>query len=540
MSINTQISSSFPIPGTFVSIQGTGTESTNPYIVLLMAETSQNSDGSGATFSVTSSEFSTFVPLTVGINNGGTGYKANDVLSINNVGSITVSTVDKNGAITAVTSTLNTTPIMSDMGAKGVSASGGSGSGATFDITSKVNNNYQVTGITLSASGSNYKVSDTFAVSSAGTVKVASVDSKGAILTISTTLSEEVFSTDPAGNNITPTEIGTNNGPVNQAVYCSSLADVKNTFGSDSDMARAFERYRTQDTVSTIYCMATNSSNQGDITAALAGLGSLPVSLFVSPFSSSGAIKAFDTFLDERWTYNVGLYGIHVTARSDTVSNLIAYGQTVNSKYTTVVAFPVGSDDDVVKSAAVGSVIAPSLSSDPSLPLQLMKLNVAGVGVDNAFMQSDRIALFNAGLAITREEFSGDVIFERSRTTYQTDASGTADDTYEDTETLPTVANITELTVSRLNTVFFQNRMKLAADSDRSISGRNIATPSAIKAELVSLYGDLITDGYCQDQDTFNANVKVSIKSKGVVSVYYPITLVGQLRQIDVNLAFSF
>lgn len=103
MSINTQISSSFPIPGTFVSIQGTGTESTNPYIVLLMAETSQNSDGSGATFSVTSSEFSTFVPLTVGINNGGTGYKANDILSINNVGSITVSTVDKNGAITAVT-----------------------------------------------------------------------------------------------------------------------------------------------------------------------------------------------------------------------------------------------------------------------------------------------------------------------------------------------------------------------------------------------------------------------------------------------------
>lgn len=540
MSINTQISSSFPIPGTFVSIQGTGTENVNPYIVLLMAETSKNSDGTGATFNVASSEFSTFTPLTVGINSGGSGYKVNDVLSINNVGSIIVTTVDTHGAITAITPNLNTTPSKSNMGAKGVNGSGGTGSGATFDITSKVKNNFNVTGITLESSGSNYKVGDNFSVNSSGTVKVTSVDSKGSILSIAATLSTELFSVDPAGRNITPTETGTNNGPVNQAIYCSALADVKSTFGSDSDMARAFERYRSQDTVSTVYCMATNSSNQGDITAALNGLGSLPVSLFVSPFSSSGAITAFDSFLDERWTYNIGLYGIHVTSRSDTVSNLVAYGQTVNSKYSTVVAFPIGSDDDVVKAAAVGSVIAPSLSSDPSLPVQLMALNVATVGVDNAFMQSDRTALFNAGLAITKETFAGEVLLERSRTTYQTDSTGTSDDTYQDTETLPTVAEITELTVSRLNTVFFQNRMKLASDSTRSISGKNIATPSAIKAELVSLYGDLINDGYCQDQDTFNANVSVAIKSKGIVSVYYPITLVGQLRQIDVNLAFNF
>lgn len=78
-----------------------------------------------------------YKPDTVTLNAGGSGYKMSEKLVIPNVSDITVKSVDSKGAITSVTQEISVKTSESNMAADGKSATGGTGTGATFNITSK-------------------------------------------------------------------------------------------------------------------------------------------------------------------------------------------------------------------------------------------------------------------------------------------------------------------------------------------------------------------------------------------------------------------
>lgn len=531
------IPSSFTIPGTFVTIQGTGTVTTSGNNVILMAKSTSLTQGYGVTFDITSEINATYTPKAVTLNSAGTGYAVNDTIILNNTGTITVTKVDASGGISTFTSDLSTNPVLSDMAGTGIIGSGGTGSGASFDITSNTLDSYKVSGVNVNNGGTGYHVGDSFTINGA-TVTVTAIGSSGNVSAINFVVTTQALDSDPAGTSISPSATNTISGPVNTLTYAQSQTDIDQLFGSSSDISRMYARYRAVDIVLPVYVIVSESDSSTDITTCLNTIAEASFSFIFSPFSSSDAIKAFENFFSVRYGYASELYGIHITSKTDTVSNLISYGSTVNSEYTTVVGFPVGSvDDDVVKAAAVGGVIAPSLASDPSLPIQLMELDVAASG--SGFAIPDRLALFNAGIATTKEDSAGNVYLERSRTTYQTNADGVSDDTYQDTETLPQVTLVAETFRTGVNTKYFTNRMKLAQDSDNVIAGMNIATPSAIKATLISLYDNMVNDGLVTDADTFSKSVTVTIKTRGVVEVYAPVTLINQLRAIDININFS-
>ena len=112
-------------------------QSTHNRGVVLNALTSQ-----GQNYSVTNAT----------INNGGTGYRDGDALllvseelKIDSI--IVVETIDSNGAITAITLSKGGS-FVSDPAGTGVSYVGGSGSGATFDITSSLVDNITLEDIT--------------------------------------------------------------------------------------------------------------------------------------------------------------------------------------------------------------------------------------------------------------------------------------------------------------------------------------------------------------------------------------------------------
>ena len=112
-------------------------QSTHNRGVVLNALTSQ-----GKNYSVTNAT----------INNGGTGYRDGDALllvseelKIDSI--IVVETIDSNGAITAITLSKGGS-FVSDPAGTGVSYVGGSGSGATFDITSSLVDNITLEDIT--------------------------------------------------------------------------------------------------------------------------------------------------------------------------------------------------------------------------------------------------------------------------------------------------------------------------------------------------------------------------------------------------------
>ncbi|GAN84038.1 phage tail sheath subtilisin-like domain-containing protein [Novacetimonas hansenii] len=534
------IASDFIIPGTFVTIQGTGTTTNTTNAVVIMAVNSQLVDGSGITFNVTSTDAITYKPASLTLNVGGTGYVVGDVITVNNVGTATVKTVDTNGVITAITPTLYTQALVSDMTATGITGTGGKGTGATFNATSTKIDSYAINTINIQNAGSGYHLGDKFTLNNA-TITVTSVNANSGVNGISFTTDGTGLASDPAGNGIAPSSTVTIDGPVNTLTYAGSLSNVQSIFGTQADITRAYERYIATDSVTAVYLITANSDSVADINAALAVIEETPFTVLVTPFTDSDQVQAIATFFDARYNYASELYGIHLSARTDTATNLLSYGATVNSKYTNVYGFAPGSvDDDIVKMAAVAAVVAPSLAADPSAPIQLELLNVAPSG--NGFTITERNSIFNAGVAITKEDSAGDVYLERSRTTYQTDAAGTPDDTYQDTETLPTVSVCSETFRDTCNTVYFNTGMKIVDSSsvNTSITGKNTTTTAAIRATLIQIYAGLVSAGYCQDADTFDASVTVTLASKGVVSVYCPIILVEQLRQIQINIDFSF
>lgn len=523
----------FVIPGPFVTINGTGTSTTTNGNVILFAASTALTAGSGVIVTFSYSNSTSFTPKAITLNAGGSGYAVNDSITVGQAGTITVTAVDAGGAITTFTSTLNTGTTTYDPSGTGVAGAGGSGTGATFDVTSNSITSYTADGFTVVNGGSGFHVGDQLTYHS-GSIKVTSVDSNGAVVNGDIVITEPVTSQE---SNVSPLQITTVSGPVNELYYPADQADVNSTFGVTSDIARMYARYVANDSISPVYVLTSNSDSQADVVAALSTIISTEFSVIVSPFSDSLNVNAFDQFFDQRYSYAYEQYGIHLTAKTAGVADLIQYGTTVNSKYTSVAAFPEGSvDDDVVKAAAFASVVAPSIAADPAMPLQLLSLDVAVSST--TFSQSNRNALFNAGLAITKQNTAGEVILERSRTTYQTSADGVADDTYQDTETLPVITTVSQLVRTRLNTDFFEKRMKLAPDST-NVVGPNIATPAAIRSSVISEYQNCVGLGYVTDLDSFTKNLSVSILRVGVVGVVMNVTLIQQLRQIDITLNFT-
>lgn len=534
----TNIPSSFTIPGTFITIEGTGDATSGSNNVILLAQSTALTAGTGATFDITSTEITTYTPKAVTLNAAGTGYAVNDTIVINNVGTITVTKIGTDGAISTISASLLNESFTMDMSGTGLTGTtSGSGTGATFDVTSTTNNQFVMASVSVNQAGTGYHVGDSFTFP-AGTATVSRIGANGNITDLTFVETTNTVAADPAGTGITATKTNTISGPVNTLTYASSQSSVDSVYGSASDISRMYARYRTVDTVSPVYVIVSNSDSAEDLTTCLNTIAEQSFSVIASPFNSSSSLSAFDTFFDTRYGYASELYGIHLTVKTDTVANLITYGAGNNSKYTTVVGFAPGSiDDDVVKAAAVAAVIAPSLASDPSIPLQLMELNVAPA--TSGFSIPDRLSLFNSGLATTKETAANEVYLERSRTTYQTNADGVSDDTYQDTETLPQVTLVSTTFRTGVNSKYFTNGMKLAADSSTVIAGQNVATPSAIKATLISLYKNMASAGLVTDEDNFSKNVTVTIKSRGVVSVYAPVTLVEQLRQINIEIDFT-
>lgn len=166
--------------------------------------------GSGATFSYTSTSSTMYLPDTVAINNAGTGYAVGDTLDLNNVGTVTVSTIGTGGTIETFTTALITAPVSADMAANSVSGTtSGSGVNATFTVTSNSNTYYTLSTITIDDPGKDYIALDSLVVeigtTKLATITVSSVSLAGSIVNINYSLNTNYLDTNPAGNNITGT-----------------------------------------------------------------------------------------------------------------------------------------------------------------------------------------------------------------------------------------------------------------------------------------------------------------------------------------------
>lgn len=162
--------------------------------------------GSGATLDITSTKIPHYEVATATVNNGGTGYAVNDIISIEADlvdAQVKVTAVGDSGVVTTVELTEPGESTV-DIAGTGKATTGGTGTGLTLDLTSTESSGstYEVATATVNAAGTGYTVNDVLTLDldqTDATFTVNSVSSTGAVTEVELT-SAGAYAEDMSGN----------------------------------------------------------------------------------------------------------------------------------------------------------------------------------------------------------------------------------------------------------------------------------------------------------------------------------------------------
>lgn len=271
-----------------------------------------------------------------------------------------------------------------------------------------------------------------------------------------------------------------------------------------------------------------------DLSQAIAAMGDEPFDYIGLPFSDANSLRMMSVEMNDssgRWSYIRQLYGHVYTARTGSLSELVAYGDTFNNQHITI----AGYEQDV--QTCVDELVAYRLARaavflriDPARPTQTGELTGAlPAPTGKRFTITEQQSLLTHGIATAYTE-SGVLRIQRDITTYKTNAYGVADNSYLDSETLHTSAYV----LRRLKSVITSKygRHKLANDGTRFGPGQAIVTPAVIRGELGSTYRQLEREGIVENFDLFQKYLIVERNSNDPnrLDVLFPPDYVNQLR----------
>ncbi len=276
-----------------------------------------------------------------------------------------------------------------------------------------------------------------------------------------------------------------------------------------------------------------------DMTNALLNLAETPFDYIALPYTDTASLAAMQALMADdigRWAWNRMIYGHVFAAYRGSIGRLTTLGVTRNDPHTSIMGFADSPTPAWLWAADLTAACASSLRDDPTLPLQTIPLGVLPPPVQSQFVQGDRNTLLYDGIGTFSVGTGGQVQIERVVTTYQTNASGSPDDSYLDVETMATLAYVCRDLRTYLSTQFA--RKKIVSDATR-VTGPNITSPLVIRASVISRYRLKEQQGYVQNSAIFAAQVQVEAAGSGLVKILWPGDLVGQLRQLAILVQFQ-
>jgi phage tail sheath gpL-like len=271
-------------------------------------------------------------------------------------------------------------------------------------------------------------------------------------------------------------------------------------------------------------------------TTAIANLGEKNYEYVALPYTDSTSLNAWELeygFSDVgRWGWRRQLYGHIFSARRDTYSNLITFGNTRNAGTTSILGVEMTSPTPVFEwTAAYVAKAQRALINDPARPLQTLSLNTVKLApLQDRFDTVELNSLALNGIATQKPGSDNQPMISRETTTYQLNLYGFADDAYELVTTLATLARL--IRNQRYVITSKYPRVKLADDGTRFGPGQAIVTPGIIKGELIAEYVQDMWDGLVENLTAFKANLIVERdpNDPNRVNVLYGPDLINQLR----------
>ncbi|HIT95565.1 MAG TPA: phage tail sheath subtilisin-like domain-containing protein [Candidatus Aphodousia faecavium] len=287
----------------------------------------------------------------------------------------------------------------------------------------------------------------------------------------------------------------------------------------------------TPEGLSVTFGELTKGTGVPDLDDALAALKDEAFEFIGFPFSDATSLDAIKTYMTQAWAYNVQKYGHVYSARRDTRENLLTFADSRNDEHISI--FGINPEDPNTNADRIGATLgqaAVSVKADPARPFQTLELvGLMTPPASARFDQENRESLLKAGIA-TWKDTNGNTQIERAVTTYTENSYGAADNSYKDAQTLHTLGYIIRFLRTRITSKF--GRHKLADDGTKFGEGQAIVTPSTIKAELVSAYGELEYAGLVENSALFKDNLIVerNTTDPNRVDCLLPPDLVNQFR----------
>lgn len=290
----------------------------------------------------------------------------------------------------------------------------------------------------------------------------------------------------------------------------------------------------TPDGVNVAIVAMAGGTGSPSLVATVAAMGDEPFDFIGTPFSDSASLATLALEMNDssgRWGYARQLYGHVYTAKIGTLSELVAYGDTMNNQHITAAGYEPAvqtpADELVALRTARNAVF---IRVDPARPTQTGELTGAlPAPAGSRFTLTEQQSLLKHGIATAYAE-SGVLRIQRDITTYQTNAYGVADNSYLDSETLHTSAYVIRQLKSIITSKY--PRHKLANDGTRFGLGQAIVTPAVLKGEICASYRTMERAGIVENFDLFKQHLVVerNVSDPTRVDVLFPPDYVNQLR----------
>lgn len=260
----------------------------------------------------------------------------------------------------------------------------------------------------------------------------------------------------------------------------------------------------------------------------------------VQPYIDATNLTSIEDELADRFKPLEDIQGHGIAAVRATQASCTTLGNSRNSPHNVI----MGANDSPTCpeewAAALGAVASWNLNNDPGRPLHYLQLKgILPPPEENRFTRAEREILLYDGIA-TWIVSGGNVLIERSITTYQTNAVGLKDPSYLDIQTLAILMEIRYQYRTRMSNRFIIPRFKLADDTFPVQPGSYVVTPKTVKQETIALFALLQEKGLIENLSDFVDNLVVERDSTDAnrVNVLLPPDLINQFRVLAGKIQF--
>lgn len=285
----------------------------------------------------------------------------------------------------------------------------------------------------------------------------------------------------------------------------------------------------------------TGGATDPDLGDAWAVIDNEQFHYIVQPWTTAPNLVEIEDELADRFLPLEDLQGHGFTAvRISAIGSIATLGNARNSPHNTIIATGDGPTCPEEWAAAWGAVAAWNLNNDPARPLHTLKLKgIIAPPISARYTRAERDTILYDGVA-TWIVSGGNVLIERSITTYQTNSFGLPDPSYLDIQTLATLGEIRYQYKTRMLNRFIQPRFKLADDTFPAQPGSKVARPKDVFSETVALFTLLRDKGLIENLDEFinNLTVERDITDRNRVNVLLPADLINAFRILAGNIQF--